>query len=280
MASLCSAGAAGAAGTEGFFAWLVCERLVRAELGAARVVVVGRVVVVLADEDREARGEALAAEPSTDGRVVRGRFAAAAVAEGVGLVAVVRPGEDLVAAVDVNVVRRAAGFLFSSPDVMADRSGSASEAADLETNGALRTVVPGAGRVGGLFKLDPAAAVRADEAIGALDAVVEARAAVVDDAAGRRAAAAAPAVVAGRRGGTASLGVDEAILRRAGDAGVVGGRGLLWSGAVVARSGGASPGTSLAAARSSAMAAARRAAPTAHARGGSTAATELPVAVE
>lgn len=190
--------------------------------------VVGRVVVL--DEDSDVRGVAFAAALSTEGRVVRGRFAAAELVVVVGLVVEVFPGEDLVAAVDVNVVLRAAGFLFSSPDVTADSSGSASDVVDLEASPVLLATVPGAGRVGGLFKLDPAVDVRVVELDRGLDVVVEARA-VVLDAVGRRAAAAAPVVVVGRRGGTGSFEVEEdaleAILRRAGEAGVVVERELL-----------------------------------------------------
>lgn len=187
------------------------------------MVVDGRaVVVVRVDDDKDARGVARAAALSTEGRVVRGRFAAVAV-DAVGRVVVVFAGEDLVAELEASVVRRAAGFLFSSPDVTDERSGSASEAVVLDANAGFRTTVPGAGRVGGLFKLDPAVDVRVVELEGGFDAVVAVR--VVLDAAGRRAAAPAPMTVVGRRGGTGSFAVDEefeAILRRAGEAGEAG----------------------------------------------------------
>jgi hypothetical protein len=127
------------------------------------------------------------------------------------------PGDDLVAEVEARVVRRAVGLLFSSPEVTEDRSGSASDAVALEANAGFRTTVPGAGRVGGLLKLDPAAEGRAAAPESGFDAVVAARVVLV--AAGRRAAVPAPTTVVGRRGGTGSFGF-EAILRRAGEAGV------------------------------------------------------------
>jgi hypothetical protein len=222
------------------------------------------VVDDLVDEANGARAAALLAGPSMEGRVVRGRFVAAMV---VGRAAVVFPGDDLAAAVDVNVVLRAVGLLFSSPEVTDDRSGSASEAAaDREARPVLLAAVPGAGRVGGLFKLDPAVVVREVALESGLDAVVEALA-VRDEAAGRRAGAEVPLVTVGRRGGTESLEVEEAleaILRRAGDAGAVvvvddvDARAVLCglgaSGAVVTSAAGASPaGASLGRGASSAM---------------------------
>lgn len=182
------------------------------------------VVVVLVAEDSDVRG-VRAVVPSVPGRVVGGRFAAAVVEAALGLAAVVFPGDALVPAIEDKVVLRAAGFLFSSPDVTEGNSGSASEAADLEAKPGFLATVPGAGRVGGLFRLDPAVDVR----VADFDAVVGALA-VVDDAVGRRAAAVPLVIAVGRRGGTGSLDVDEdafeAILRRAVDEGVVGARGL------------------------------------------------------
>ena len=204
----------------------------------------------LVDEDSDVRGAALLAGPSMEGRVVRGRFAAV-VAVVVGRAAIVLPGEDLAAAAGVNVVLRAVGLLFSSPEVTDDRSGSASDAAaDRDTSPVFLAAVPGAGRVGGLFRLDPVAVVREVALESGLDAVVE-EALAARDAAGRRAGAEVPLVAVGRRGGIGSLeaeGALEAILRRAGEAGavvVVGARadlcGLAASGAVVTSGAGASP---------------------------------------
>lgn len=195
------------------------------------MVVAGRAVaVVRVEEDKDARGVARTVGPSTEGRVVAGRFAAR-VAEAAGRVVVGFAG-DLVAAPAARVVRRTEGFLFSSPDVTEDRSGSASEAVGLEANPVFRTVVPGAGRVGGLLKLNPAVAVREVAPDSGFDAAVAVRVVpvVVVVAAGRRTAA--PAPTAGRRGGIESLevveGALEAILRRvAGDAGAAGLRAVL-----------------------------------------------------
>lgn len=186
--------------------------------GAALVVVVaGRAVVVVRDDDdNDARGVVRAVGLSTEGLVVRGRFVAAAVVEAVGRAVVVLPGDALVAVLAVNVVRRAVDFLFSSPDVTDESSGSASDAVALEANPVFRTAEPGAGRVGGLFRLDPTAVVREVELAGVLDVVVGR---AVLDAVGRRAAAPAPTTVVGRRGGTGSLEL-EAMVRRAGEAGV------------------------------------------------------------
>lgn len=218
-----SAAGGGIEVTDGFFAWdagVLC-----AELGVARAVVVGRVVVGrvvlgLDVEASEVRGVALTVDESAAGRDVKGRFAVA-VLEGVMVdlrseVAVL-PGDDLVAAVEDSVVLRDAGFLFSSPDVMEAKSGSASEVVDLEANPARLAAVPGAGRVGGLFKLDPAVLVRIVELARGLDAVVDARVEVDDGAAGRRAPTGAVPPTSGRRGGTLSGldAVEEAILRRA-----------------------------------------------------------------
>lgn len=218
------AGATGG-GIEGFLAWpagaFAAAPGVRAAV-VGRAVVVGRVVVVLVEEANDARGLARFAA-SAAGRVVKGRFGAAVAGAIVDLRSetAALPGEDRVAAVEDKVVLRAAedavGLLFSSPEVTEAISGSASDAVGvLVVNPARRAAVPGAGRVGGLFKLDTEAPVLIVELASGLDAVVEARA-VVDAATGRFAA---PTVVVGRRGGTGSvLGVDddieEAILRLA-----------------------------------------------------------------
>ena len=191
-------------GTDGFFA---CDTgVLVVELGIVRDVGAGRAVVDLVEAARDVRGVALGAESAVVREEVRGRFAVVLVGAMVDLrsVAAVFPGDDLVATVEERVVRRAAGFLFSSPDVMDDRSGSASDVVDLEVNAVLLAAVPGAGRVGGLLRPDATVLVRALELVVVRDAVVEGRVAVEDvDAAGRR----APNVVAppaGRRGGTLS----------------------------------------------------------------------------
>lgn len=220
--------------TESFFA-CPAGALAAAPTAALVVAVEGRAPVVRVDEASDARGVARAVEASAAGRVVRGRFAAAAVVEGaidwrdVGL-----PGDERVAAVDVAGVRRAVvGFLFSSPEVTADSSGSASEAVDLEARPARRTAEPGAGRVGGLFRLDPTVLAREVELAGGLDAPVEARAVLVEAVVGRRAPVALVVVVVGRRGGTPSLLAEaalDAILRRTEDVGVEGAGSFFRSG--------------------------------------------------
>lgn len=193
--------------------------------GAALDVVAGREAVVLVDDASDARGAAREVEVSAAGRVVRGRFAVV-VDEGASeALGVVLPGDDRVVAAGTAGVLRTVGFLFSSPDVTEDRSGSASDDAVLLANAVLLTAVPGAGRVGGLFKLDPTVLVRAVALASGFDAV-EARV-VEAAAAGRRAPAAAVLLVAaGRRGGTGSLGPGagalEAMVRRAVDVGVEG----------------------------------------------------------
>jgi hypothetical protein len=136
--------------------------------------------VVRVDDGSDARGVVLVAELSPAGRVVvRGRFAVDVVAAGRKVGGL--PGDALEAAVEVRVVLRAAGRLFSSPDVTDDRSGSASEpAVDLEASPVLLATVPGGGRVGGLFKLDPAVPDRIVALASGFDAVVEARAVELD----------------------------------------------------------------------------------------------------
>jgi hypothetical protein len=247
MVSLGAGAGVGAAVIDGFFA---CENnaLGTGPGAALAAVVVGRATAEgRVDVDSDARGVVRAAALSAEGRVVRGRFAAA-VAEAGGRVVevVVFPGDDLVADVDARVVRRATGLLFSSPDVTEDRSGSASEAAALEANAGFRTTVPGAGRVGGLLKLDPAAEARVAVPGSVLDAVVAVRVVLV--AAGRRAPVPEPTTAVGRRGGTASFGF-EAILRRAGDEGVADGaraRAGCWGASAEVVAGDSSPARSVA----------------------------------
>lgn len=192
------------------------------------MVVDGRVVAGLVAPESEARGVARVVELSpAAGRVlVRGRFAAAVDEAAVEVrvvpeMEVLEDAGDLVpAAVEDSPVRRTVGFLFSSPEVMEAMSGSDSEAVDLCVRPVRLAVVPGAGRVGGLFRLEPAVPERIVELASGREAVVEALAVPVVDVVGRRAEAAVPAaaVVVGRRGGTGSLeeaaGALEAILRR------------------------------------------------------------------
>ncbi|KAF2275316.1 uncharacterized protein EI97DRAFT_72134 [Westerdykella ornata] len=186
------------------------------------VVVDGRAVAVRVEEPSEARGAVLVVEASAAVRELRGRFGAE-VAEGVIVdlrsVVDVLPGEALAAAAEDNVVLRAAAFLFSSPEVTEERSGSASDAVDLEANLVLLAAVPGAGRVGGLFKLDPVVLVRVVELERGFDAVVEERD-VLDATAGLRPAAVAAEVTSGRRGAAVSAleveaELEEAIVLRA-----------------------------------------------------------------
>ena len=107
------------------------------------------------------------------------------------------------AAADRFDMRRAAvaapGFLFSSPEVRADRSGSGSDPEVLEAARVRLAAFPGTGRVGGLLRLEPTVLVRVEEASGLtpsafaaeLDAGTErfADAAVDEAAVGRRGAA-------------------------------------------------------------------------------------------
>jgi hypothetical protein len=197
---------------------------------AAGLVAAGRV-----DEAREARGAVRVVAVSAGGRVVRGRLAAVVdVVEGamdcrdVGLA-----GDGREAVDDAAGVRRTAVLFFSSPDVTDDRSGSASDAV-FDDEMVLRAVEPGAGRVGGLFRLDPTVLVRDVDVVGAFDTLALVRAVLVDAAAGRRALAAVPLAAVGRRGGTPSLEADEgafaAILRRTDDVGVEGAGSFLGCG--------------------------------------------------
>jgi hypothetical protein len=200
--------AAGAvADTEAF---LACETGVfGVVIGAALGVTVdGRGAAGLTEEASDARGARTVDGSALERVLVAGRFAVVVLE---GAIVDLRsetagfPGEDRVAD-DARVVLRTEGFLFSSPDVMDDRSGSASEAAvDLVASPGRLATVPGAGRVGGLFKLDPVVLVRIVELARGFDAVVEARGAVVLDEGGRRAPTVAVPPVVGRRGGTFSF---------------------------------------------------------------------------
>lgn len=200
--------------------------------GAALAVVAGREAVVLAEGARDERvvPRVVGCEASAAGREVRGRFAAVEEEGASDDLEDTFPGGDRIAEPAIAGVLRAAGFLFSSPDVTDDSSGSASDAVDLEANPPLLAADPGAGRVGGLFKLDPTVPVRDMELDEGFDALIEGRA-VLAAAAGRRApTVAVPPVVVGRRGGTASLPAEpncEAILRRTDDVGVEGGGSFL-----------------------------------------------------
>jgi hypothetical protein len=193
----------------------------------ARVPAMGRVEVGRVDGAREARGAVRVVAASAGGRVVKGRLAAVVVVvEGaidcrdVGLT-----GDGREAVDDVTGVRRTAVLFFSSPDVTDERSGSASDAV-LEDEMVLRAAVPGDGRVGGLFRMEPLVLVRGVDVVGAFDALVAVRAVLVDAVAGRRALAAVPLAAVGRRGGTASFEADEgafaAIFRRTDEVGVEG----------------------------------------------------------
>lgn len=230
MGSFGAVGREAAADAVAGFLACVAEALAVVPAPAAVRVVLGRAAVVLVVEGaRDDRGAVRDVGVSPAARAVTGRLAVPVLLDGaiedLLSVVVVLPG-DRVAAAEASVVLRADGFLFSSPEVIEPISGSASEAADLEANPVLLAAVPGAGRVGGLLKLDPAVLARAVEEARGRDVVVEARDAVVDaGAAGRRAPAVAgvvPLEVASpRRGGTASCLLaadevdDEGILRRA-----------------------------------------------------------------
>jgi len=228
----------GAALTDAFFACAIGV-FAAAPIAALVVVVDGRVPVVLVEAASDARGVARAVDASAAGRVVRGRLAVVVVEGAIDCRDVAFPGEDRVAAVAVPaVLRTAVVFLFSSPEVTDDSSGSASEAVARELIPVRLTAAPATGRVGGLFRLDPRVLTRDVEVVEGLDAdAVEARAVLaVDDAAGRRAptAAGVPAVVVGRRGGTESLLAEapalEAMLRRSDDVGVEGAGNFFGSG--------------------------------------------------
>jgi hypothetical protein len=227
VSSLTGDGADADAALDSFFACPIGALV--AVPGAALVVVDGRaLVVVLVEEASDARGVARVVEASAAGRVVRGRFAV--VVEGARdclELVVVFPGDARVAAAAVpGVLRTAVAFLFSSPEVTEDRSGSASDAVALELIPGLLAAVPGTGRVGGLFRLDPTVLTRDVELVAGLDAVVEARAVLVDVVGRRAPTVAVLLAVVGRRGGTASLLAEEpaleAILRRTDDVGVEG----------------------------------------------------------
>jgi hypothetical protein len=194
-------------GAEAFFAASV-EDLEVADVAGARAVVVGRTF-----EMREVRGAVLLAAGSAAARevVVVGRLGAAVVDDTVGLLSavVVFPGERVLVE-EVNVDFRAAtllaGFLFSSPEVMDERSGSWSDAVDLDAPRAVfLAVVPGAGRVGGLLRLDPSTLLRLVVVVEEGLDRVEDLAAVVEVVAGRFAAAAVVELVNGRRGAAVAV---------------------------------------------------------------------------
>jgi len=202
---------------------------------AVRVPAAGRVAVGRVDAAREARGAVRVVVASADGRVVTGRLAAVVVVEegAMDCLEVGLAGDGLEVVDDVTGVRRTAVLFFSSPDVTDDRSGSASDAV-LDDEMVLRAVVPAAGRVGGLFRLDPTVLVRDVAVVGAFDALAVVRAVLVDAAAGRRALAAVPLAAVGRREGTPSFEAGEgalaAILRRTEDVGVEGAGSFLGCG--------------------------------------------------
>jgi hypothetical protein len=214
------------ADTDSFFA---CPTGTFGVVPGARAAAIGRVVGGLEDDEaKDARGVARAVDASPFGRVVEGRVAVVDVVDGaIDCLDAGFPGDARGVNPDVIGALRTAGFLFSSPDVTDERSGSASDV-PLDVNPGLLAAVPGAGRVGGLVKLPPTALVRDVELGAGLDALVEVRALFVDTAAGRRALAAVPpdAVVVGLRGGTASfepeLGAFDAIFLRTDEVGVEG----------------------------------------------------------
>ena len=191
-------------------------------IGAALGVTVGgRGAAGLVEAPSDARGARAVDGSTLERAVVAGRFADTIVegapvdlrSETAGF-----PG-DVPVTDAASVVLRPEGFLFSSPDVKEDRSGSASEAVDLVVSPGRLAAVPGAGRVGGLFRLDPVVLVRIVELARGRGAVVEARGAVAVAVAvvlatgGRRAPAVVVVPAAGRRGGTCSfVGAD--MLRR------------------------------------------------------------------
>ena len=193
-----------------------------------RVFIEGREAAGFAgvDAGREARGVARVVVFSALGReVVEGRFAAVVVGAIVDLrsAGAARPAVLVVPA----KLLRTAGFLFSSPGVTADRSGSASPVAVFVPSAVRLAAVPTGARVGGLFKLLAAPARREVLRSRGFDALLGGRVVVfvVDAAAGRRAAGAALLLAAaGLRSGTGSfLGAEEAILRRRTDEGEDGG---------------------------------------------------------
>lgn len=195
----------------------------------AAAVLLGRAAVVLAEPISELRGVVLeVVVVSAVVRELRGRLAAAVALAGVmvdrrSAVVAGFPGDALAAAAEDSVVRRAVGFLFSSPEVMEPISTSASDGVERAARPVLRAVAPMAGRVGGLLSVEPVVPARAVALAGGRAAAVGARAVVEDVAAGRRVLAVevlALAVDKGRRTEPVS-GLEaveealEAILRRA-----------------------------------------------------------------
>lgn len=193
---------------DGFFA---CPSvLFAAVVVGALVDVAGRVAAGLVPDAREARGAVRVAEVSALVRdVAVGRLGAAAVLDGVmverrSAVEVTFEGEDFDAVEDDKADIRLVwpltpSFLFSSPEVRDERSCSWSdvELFEVEVRPVRRVPVAGAGRVGGLFKLNPNVEDLVAEAARGFVVVVEVRVVVV---AGRLAAAPVVAVDRGRRG--------------------------------------------------------------------------------
>lgn len=184
---------------DGFFA---CPSVLFAAVVDALVDVAGRVAAGLVPDAREARGAVRVAEVSALVRdVAVGRLGAAAVLDGVmverrSAAEATFEGEDFDAVEDNKADIRLTwpltpSFLFSSPEVRDERSCSWSDVVlfEVEVRPVRRVPVAGAGRVGGLFRLDPS--------VEDLVVVVEGRVVVV---AGRLAAAPVVAVDRGRRG--------------------------------------------------------------------------------
>lgn len=193
---------------DGFFA---CPSVLFAVVVVGALVdVAGRVAAGLVPDAREARGAIRVAEVSALVRdVVVGRLGAAAVLDGViverrSAVEATPEGEDLDAVEDDKVDIRLVwpltpSFLFSSPEVRDERSYSWSDVVlfEVEVRSVRRVPMAGAGRVGGLFRLDPSAEDLVLEAARGFVVVVKGRVVVV---AGRLAAAPVVAVDRGRRG--------------------------------------------------------------------------------
>jgi hypothetical protein len=192
---------------DGFFA---CPSvLFAAVVVGALVDVAGRVAAGLVPDAREARGAVRVTEVSALVRnVAMGRLGAAAVLDGVmverrSAVEATFEGEDFNAVDDKADIRLVwpltPSFLFSSPEVRDERSCSWSDVVlfEVEVRLVRWVLVVGAGRVGGLFRLDPSVEDLVAEAARGFVVVVEGRMVVV---AGRLAAAPVVAVDRGRRG--------------------------------------------------------------------------------
>ena len=191
---------------DGFFA---CPSVLFAVVVVGALVdVVGRVAAGLVPDAGEARGAVRVAEVSALVRdVAVGRLGAAAVLDGVmverrSAVEATFEGEDFDAVEDKADIRLVwpltPSFLFSSPEVRDERSYSWSDVVlfEVEVRPVRRVPIAGAGRVGGLFRLDPSVEDLVAEARGFV-VVVEGRVVVV---AGRLAADPVVAVDRGRRG--------------------------------------------------------------------------------